>query len=294
MAEVFTFCEGEEGVEHQNKNQSNRKLTDSEKVELLNEFNKCPCLWKSGGTWTRKDKSDALEELCCKFNITNDGLKKAVHSLRTSMSREIKRSQEQQNYVSSWKFYEHTKFLEEEILKSSQQEPEWTDDETMTVIEFYKENPVLWNQCLADYKDRNLKKLALEKLKSSLKNRSDDEIKNHWHSLKTIFDREDKRQKGSKKSGTSTSEVYKTSWKYFDLLVFTKDCADFDQSKSTMSLTTGKSIYQVDEKDLSFNLYTTLSNDNFYCFLGTQRKQSKNEKKTESKISTESFLSTEI
>ena len=61
MAEVFTFCEGEEdkensgfvGVEHQNKDQS-RKLMDSEKIELLNEFNKRPCLWKSGGTWTRK------------------------------------------------------------------------------------------------------------------------------------------------------------------------------------------------------------------------------------------------
>ena len=55
------FCKGEEdkensdfvGVEHQNKDKS-RKLTDSEKVELLNEFNKRPCLWKSGGTWTRK------------------------------------------------------------------------------------------------------------------------------------------------------------------------------------------------------------------------------------------------
>ena len=96
-----------------------------------------------------------------------------------------------------WKFYEHREFLEAEILKSSQQEPEWSDDETTRVIEFYKENPVLWNHCLTDYKDRNLKKLALEKLKSLLKNHSDDEIKNHWHSLKTIFDWEDKRQKGS-------------------------------------------------------------------------------------------------
>ena len=61
IVEVFTFCEGEEdkenkgfvGVEHQNKEQS-RKLMNSEKVELLNEFNKRPSLWKSGGTWTRK------------------------------------------------------------------------------------------------------------------------------------------------------------------------------------------------------------------------------------------------
>ena len=68
-----------------------------------------------------------------------------------------------------------------------------------------------------------------------LVNHSDEDVKSHWHSLKTIFDREEKRQRGSKKSGASSAEVYKTNWKYFNLLTFTKDCTAFDPSKSTMA-----------------------------------------------------------
>ena len=221
-----------------------RKLSDPEKVELLGELQQRPCLWKSGGPWTKKEKNDALDELCLKLNVTSDTMKKAIHSLRSSMSRELKRSKEQQNYVSTWKFTEHAKFLEEEIVKSLQQESResWTDDETITLIEFYKENPLLWNHCLPEYKDRNLKRLAFERLKDVLVNHSDEDVKSHWHSLKTIFDREEKRQRGSKKSGASSAEVYKTNWKYFNLLTFTKDCADFDPSKSTMNLTSGKRV----------------------------------------------------
>ena len=145
------------------------------------------------------------------------------------MTREIKRSQEQEDYESKWKFFKHMKFLEDEIVKDLQQEPDWTEDETMTIIEFYHTNPVLWNHCLSEYKDRNLKKMAMDKLTTTL-NRSEEEIKNH---------REDKRQKASKKSGTSTSEVYKSNWKYFDCLRFVRDCAEGDVSKSTLNIGEG-------------------------------------------------------
>jgi hypothetical protein len=172
------------------------------------------------------------------LGLTSDGLKKLLHSLHTSMIREIKRSQEQEHYESKWKFYKHLKFLEDEIVKGLQQEPEWSDEETMTVIEFYHTNPVLWNHCLSEYKDRNLKKLAMDKLTAIL-SCSEEEIKNHWHSIKTVFDREDKRQKSSKKSGTSTSQVYKSNWKYFDCLAFVRDCAEVDVSKSTLNIGEG-------------------------------------------------------
>ena len=69
----------------------------------------------------------------------------------------------------------------------------------LTIIEFYHTNPVLLNHCLSEYKDRNLKKMAMDKLTTSL-NRSEEEIKNHWHSLKTVFDREDKKQTESSKN----------------------------------------------------------------------------------------------
>ena len=67
-----------------------------------------------------------------------------------------------------------------------------------------------------------------------LNGRSQDEIKQQWHSLKTIFDREDKRIEGSKHSGAGTDSVYKKGWKYFELINFTKECKEIDDSVCTL------------------------------------------------------------
>ena len=71
-----------------------------------------------------KKKQEAYEGIHAKYGVTSDGLKKFLHSLRMSMIREIKRPQEQEHYESKWKFYKHMEFLEGEIVKSLQQEPE--------------------------------------------------------------------------------------------------------------------------------------------------------------------------
>ena len=42
------------------------KLSGPEKVELLGELQQRPSLWKSGGPWTKRQKNDALDELCLK------------------------------------------------------------------------------------------------------------------------------------------------------------------------------------------------------------------------------------
>ena len=73
---------------------SEQKLTDKE----LN------CLKKT-------DKTNAAKDLAEKHGLTNEGLKRVIHSLRTPMTREA-------GYVSNWKLYEHMQFLEEEIIKS--------------------------------------------------------------------------------------------------------------------------------------------------------------------------------
>ena len=234
MADLLVIDEQESIKENEpinvlNDQAKTTKLTDFDKIAILEAVKNSPCLWKSGESWAKNDKQEAVDSISTEFCLTNDGLKKLLHSLRTSMTREIKRSQEQEDYESKWKFFKHMKFLEDEIVKDLQQEPDWTEDETMTIIEFYHTNPVLWNHCLSEYKDRNLKKMAMDKLTTTL-NRSEEEIKNHW---------EDKRQKASKKSGTSTSEVYKSNWKYFDCLRFVRDCAEVDMSKSTLNIGEG-------------------------------------------------------
>ena len=51
----------------------------------------------------------------------------------------------------------------------------------------------------AKYRARNAENLAMEKLKDMLKRFTEEEIKAHWHAVKTVFDREEKREKGEQK-----------------------------------------------------------------------------------------------
>ncbi len=53
--------------------------------------------------------------------------------------------------------------------------------------------------------------------------------------MKTIFDRENKREEGSKRTGTGTDSVYKPTWKFYDSMQFTKECQDIDNSVSTLN-----------------------------------------------------------
>jgi len=76
----------------------------------------------------------------------------------------------------------------------------------------------------------------MEKLKDMLKRFTEVEIKAHSHAVKTMFDREEKREKGSKKSGAGTTEVYSSDCKYYKRLTFVKDCAEVDDSTSTLSI----------------------------------------------------------
>ena len=155
------------------------------------------------------------------------------------MGRELKRRQENETYVSKWKLFKAMEYLSDEIIKSFtiNQEKEWTE-EVETVVEFYKENEFLWNHHLTDYKDRDKRSLAMDKLQGMLgMKRSIEEIKSQWHSLKRIFEREHNRVMGSKRSGTSTDSAYHPSWKYFSMLQFVLQCKDLDESTSTLTAT---------------------------------------------------------
>ncbi|KAJ7391209.1 hypothetical protein OS493_019340 [Desmophyllum pertusum] len=126
------------------------------------------------------EKTQAAKVLAEKHGFSCEGLKRVLHSLRTSMTREIKKKQEQEGFVINWKFYGHMQFLEEEIIKSLLSEKTlWNEEETITLIYFYRENPCIWNHCSVEYRDRNANNLAMEKLKDMLKRFTEDEIKNH-------------------------------------------------------------------------------------------------------------------
>jgi hypothetical protein len=121
-------------------------------------------------------------------------------------------------------------------IQSLKQEAEkqWSDEEIVTLIELNEGNPVLWDHLSQEYRDRNLRKLAMDKIKASFEKRTEEEIKNQWHTLKTIYQREHTRQEASKKSGISaTSEVYRTKWTFFESMSFVLRCSKVDNSQST-------------------------------------------------------------
>ena len=89
--------------------------------------------------------------------------------------------------------------MKEDILRTralkAKEESEWTENETEQLIEYYKQNDILWNHSLSSYKDRNLKELSYTKLSELLPGRSHDNIKSRWNVLKTIFNREIKKRR---------------------------------------------------------------------------------------------------
>ena len=67
--------------------------------------------------------------------------------------------------------------MKEDVLRSlkAKEESEWTENETEQLIEYYKQNDILWNHSLSSYKDRNLKELSYTKLSELLPGRSHDD-----------------------------------------------------------------------------------------------------------------------
>ena len=127
-------------------------------------------------------------------------------------------------------------YLKNEIVKSIDEKhgKKWDDMEVETLTDFYKEHNFLWDHHTEQYKDRNLRDVTLSKLLDMLSGRTIEDIKCQRHSLKTIFDRKNKREKGSKSTRTGTDSVYKPAWKYYDSMQFTKECQDIDYSGSTL------------------------------------------------------------
>lgn len=66
-------------------------------------------------------------------------------------------------------------------------------------------------------------------------NKTEEECKKQWLSLRVQFNKNCTRHESSKKSGTGTDEVFTPSWKFFDGMLFTRESLEVDASSSTLS-----------------------------------------------------------
>ena len=141
------------------------KLCEKDKLILLESLKEYPCL-RNTSIPSYKDKLKKVEasrKLASKFKINVDELRKILHSLKTSMTREIKRTHQTPSYVSRWKFFKSMDYLKDEILKilNPEKPKSWSDNENEIIIEYYKENEFLWNHHLRDSKNRDKREIAM-------------------------------------------------------------------------------------------------------------------------------------
>ena len=63
-----TMNEEEENNENEPANDQAKttKLTDFDKIAILEAVKNCPCLWKSGESWAKKDKQDFMLARDCR------------------------------------------------------------------------------------------------------------------------------------------------------------------------------------------------------------------------------------
>jgi hypothetical protein len=111
-----------------------RKLSDKEKMQLIIDVESYPTLWMTCAMFTRVQKATALNAMSLKFSLNEDSVKKALHSLRSSLICEIRREGEDNTNKSSWKFYNYMSYMKEDVLQSLKQEAEkqWSDEEIVT------------------------------------------------------------------------------------------------------------------------------------------------------------------
>ena len=175
-----------EANEIQEKTQE-KTFSIEEKKMLLSIVEENRCLWDSANPdfLNTKKKHEALKVVAGSLGTTPDCIEKVLHSLRTSMVSELKRSKGNSQSKSRWNLYESMLFLKEETLRSLErkEEEKWTDEDIEMLINFYKENPLLWDISLLEYRRLDSRRLAFKKL-NALLNKTEDECKKHWHSLR--------------------------------------------------------------------------------------------------------------
>lgn len=115
----------------------------------------------------------------------------------------------------------------------------WSKEFMTNFIEEYKSHPCLWKIKAKEYTNKNLKNEAYEKLVNMCKNvfpeANRDFVVKKIQSMRGSFRKELKKVEGSKRSGSSTDDVYTPSLWYFDLFLFTKDQETPTESVSNIS-----------------------------------------------------------
>lgn len=110
----------------------------------------------------------------------------------------------------------------------------WSNNNVLHLISFYRENECLWNIKSELYKRTDIKKKCYKEL-CQLFDDSEENIKKKFRNLRTAYTTERKKVLLSKKSGSSTDDVYKSHLFYFNEFLFLDATLVFRPTKNNVS-----------------------------------------------------------
>lgn len=216
-----------------------KKLSDEEKRTLLSFYKENPVLWDSTNPYSRnKEMKDSLKNKLSELfdnNYSCEQLEKTYHSSRASMLREVKKNAAGSNLPSKqWKFYQDMEFVIPDLTREKKK-TSFSSEETDDLIEFYRDNPPLWNHTLQQYRDKHLREALMNKLSQQFEGKfSVEELKTCWHNTLTMYKREKQREEGSRSSGSGLSERYISQWEYFNQMEFVDITCEMDETINTI------------------------------------------------------------
>jgi len=96
----------------------------------------------------------------------------------------------------------------------------WNDELTCKYVELYKEHECLWNMNSTQYKRKDARQSALEKIvrKMGLENFTTEDAKQKIRSLRATYQQESHKIDKSLSSGAGLEDVNKPSMKWFTLM----------------------------------------------------------------------------
>ena len=130
---------------------------DFQIIKLIKIFEGSPVSWDNN--CGKYGKTAKIEATCCLVKAFDNQYMASElfaiwRSLRASMLREVK--WERENIIQfQWNFYSVLLFLKPALLCACSKSDEWSDEEKRVVINFYNENPSLWQHRMKDYHDKS-------------------------------------------------------------------------------------------------------------------------------------------
>ena len=112
----------------------------------------------------------------------------------------------------------------------------WSPDQNVKFVELYKDNTNLWNCLDPNYKNRNLRQSSIENIRAEMNLVSTSDVTKKIKSLRSTYHLESLKIEKSKKSGSSTDDVYKPSIKWFDSMDYIMKIINLKEKETTSNL----------------------------------------------------------